>query len=67
MMTNVRHLTPGHPLVYKTTHGTWASVTWTRDPSDNWTIPQANTSHPTWGAAMARVRRWYGNGKSGTY
>lgn len=60
-------LTPGHPLLYKTTHGTWCSVTWTRDRAGNRVVPQANTSHRTWSAAMERVQRWYEHGKGTSY
>lgn len=63
---DTRTLTPGRPLVYKTTRGAWASVTWTRDPSGDLVVAQANTSHRTWSAAIGRVRRWYEHGKSGT-
>lgn len=66
-LSHMRELTPGRPLVYKTTHGTWASVTWTRDPAGDRTVPQANANHRTWRAAIERVRRWYEHGKDGTY
>jgi hypothetical protein len=60
-------LEPGRPVIYKTHHGWWASVTWTKDPSGALVVPQANTSHATWRAAMRRVERWYRGGRSSAW
>ncbi len=57
----------GHPYIYRTSNGTWASLTWTRDPRGSLCVPQVNTSHPTWTSALARVKRWYASGKAVTW
>ena len=56
-------LVPGRPVVYRTWHGRWASVVWTRDPSGELVVAQACTNHPTWRMALGRVERWYRDGR----
>lgn len=54
---------PGHPSVYKTEYGTWASTLWTAGRTGALTTPQTNTSHRTWKEALAQVERWHRSGK----
>jgi len=56
----------GHPYVYGTSYGAWASLTWTRGADGSW-VPQICTNHSSWHNAMARVRRWYASGKTVTW